>query len=256
MGYNGTNFTNHGVIIGWNEFGKLVAEQLIGVGKNVAIISNKREEVELIHETIASSNVFVLFSELSNYEMLKKANIEQSSIVFINLKDDTEKLVYILDLKKTFKGLDYVVTLDNSNLKETFLSAGTKHAISKHEIASKIMASYMFEPDVANFSETILSFTKDDSDYDIKQFLVTRDNPYAGKLYNDIFFDIKNRFNCILVGVSKMDKFKERRLIKNPTGDVKISLGDYIVLLVNGKAAKLLQKEFNVKEGYYRASQS
>src|SRR5690606_5678179 len=33
FGYTGTDFEGHAVIIGWNDFGKLVLEQLIGVGK-------------------------------------------------------------------------------------------------------------------------------------------------------------------------------------------------------------------------------
>ena len=253
MGYNGTEFQNHGVIIGWNDFGRLVAEQLLGVGKNISIVTNNRDDIELIHEQLDSKSVHTLFADFKNYELLRKTNIEHSSIVFVNLKDDTEKLVYILDLRKIFRSLEFVVTLDNSNLKETFISAGAKHAISKHEIASKLMASYMFEPDVANFSETIMSFAKDDSDHDIKQFLVTRDNPYVGEKYNDAFFDIKQRFNCILIGISKLDKFKERRLIKNPAGDIKVSLGDYLVIIVNGRASKTIQKEFNVREGYYKS---
>ena len=78
--------------------------------------------------------------------------------MFINLTNDTEKLVYILNLKKSFPNLDYVVTLDNGDLKNTFISAGVTNTISKHEISSKLLASYMFEPDVAAYSESILSF--------------------------------------------------------------------------------------------------
>ena len=37
LGYNGTSMEDHTVIIGWNEFSKLVTDQLHGVGKEVAI---------------------------------------------------------------------------------------------------------------------------------------------------------------------------------------------------------------------------
>lgn len=184
--------------------------------------------------------------------MLKKTNIENSSIVFVNLDNDTEKLVYILNMKKYFPNLEYVVTLDNGDLKNTFISAGVTNTISKHEISSKLLASYMFEPDVAAYSESIMSFARGDGDYDIKQLMVTPENPYTGKLYQEVFLDMKSKYNTVLIGITKRDKFGNKRLIKNPLGDLKIAPGDYLIVILNGKAYKLLRKLFGVDEGYIR----
>lgn len=252
LGYSGTTFEHHAVIIGWNDFGKLVLEQLIGVGKKVAVITNNKEDIDHIKDQYPSKDIYVLFSDFSGHETLKKSNIEKSSIVFVNLDNDTEKLVYILNLKKIFPDLEYVVTLDNGDLKNTFISAGVTNTISKHEIASKLLASYMFEPDVASYSESIMSFAQGDADYDIKQFLVTGSNPYVGKVYYEVFFDLKRKYNSILIGITKRDKFGNKRLIKNPHGELKLSQGDYLILIVNGKAHKLLRKAFGVDEGYIR----
>lgn len=252
LGLNGTNMEDHAVIIGWNEFGKLVLSQLIGVGKKVAIITNNKNDIDFIKEEEGAKGVYVLYSDFNNMEMLKKANIEQSSIIFVNLDDDTEKLVYILNMKKNFPNLEYVVTLDNGDLKNTFISAGVTNTISKHEIASKLLASYMFEPDVATYSESIMSFAEGDSDYDIKQFLVTAANPYLGKPYQEAFFDLKKRYNAVLIGITKRDKFGNKRLIKNPLGDLNIAKGDYLIIILNGKSFKLIRNLFSVNEGYIR----
>lgn len=252
LGYSGTNFTDHAIIIGWNEFGKLVTDQLLGVGKKVAIVLNSKVDIEFIHEQYETKNIFALYTDFKNYEMLNKVNIDQSSIVFVNMNDDSEKLVYILNLKKRHPNLDYVVTLENGDLKDTFLSAGVTNTISRHEIASKLLASYMFEPDVAAYSESFMSIAKNDSDYDIKQFLVTPNNPYAGKAYQDVFFDLKQKYNSVLIGITKRDKFGNRRLIKNPLGDLNVAPGDYLILILNGKSFKLLRKVFNVEEGYIK----
>jgi voltage-gated potassium channel len=252
LGYSGTNFTDHAVIIGWNDFGNKVADQLLGVGKKVAIVLNDKVDIEFIHEKYDSKNIFVLYTDYKNYEMLSKTNIENSSIVFVNFDDDSEKLVYILNLKKRYPNLDYVVTLENGDLKDTFLSAGVTNTISRHEIASKLLASYMFEPDVAAYSESFMSIAKTDGDYDIKQFLVTPHNPYAGKAYQDTFFDLKQKYNTVLIGITKRDKYGHRRMIKNPLGELKVAPGDYLIMLMNGKAFKLLKKVFNVEEGYIK----
>jgi voltage-gated potassium channel len=38
-------------------------------------------------------------------------------------------------------------------------------------------------------------------------------------------------------------------LIKNPLGELKIANGDYLLIILNGKAFKLLRKVFSVEEG-------
>jgi len=252
LGYNGTYFENHVVMIGWNDFGHLVTEQLIGANKDVAIVTNHKDDIEIIHERFSKKKVFTLYSDFENTEMLKKANIEKSSVVFVNMKDDTQKLVFILNMKKIFSNLDFVVTLENGNLKNTFITAGVTNAISPHEISSKILASYMFEPDVAAYTEDIMSFAHTPTDYDIKQFLVTYDNPYINKGYHATFSDIKTRFNGILIGMVKKDKEGKRRLIKNPLKDYEIKPGDYLIIIVNGNSFEYIQKAFNVQEGYFR----
>ena len=252
LGYNGTVFENHVVMIGWSDFGHMVTDQLIGANKDVAIVTNVKNDIEIIHEKFDKKKVFTLYSDFENSEMLKKANIEKSSVVFVNLNDDTEKLVFILNMKKVFSNLDFVVTLQNANLKNTFINAGVANAISPDEISSKILASYMFEPDVASYTEDIMSFAHTPTDYDIKQFLVTYDNPYLNKSYHKSFIDLKSRYNGILIGMVKKDKNGRRKIIKNPLQDFQINLGDYLIIIVNGNSFELIQKAFNVQEGYFR----
>lgn len=252
LGLGGVSFSDHAVIIGWNDFGKMVVEQLMGVGKKIVLITDSKQEVEHVHELYDTKNLFVFYNDFKNFEAMSKINIAQSSIVFVNLPDDTDKLVFIVNIRKTYPDLEFVVTLENGDLKNTFINAGVTNTISKHEISSKLLASYMFEPDVASYSESIMSFAQSDGDYDIKQFLVTPSNPYVGKTYQETFFELKKKYNSVLIGLTKRDKYGKKRLIKNPLGDLKIGMGDYLIVILNGKAFKLLRKVFNVEEGVFK----
>ena len=249
LGMHGTSFSNHIVMIGWSEFGKAVVDQLIAAGKNVAIVTKEKDNIDIIHEYYSSRQVFTLFSDYNNFDLLQKLNIKESSIVFVNLHDDTEKLVYVLNIKKYYDNLNYVVTLDNANLKSTFQSAGVTYAISKHEIASKLLASYIFEPDVAIYSEEIIAYPQTDEHYDIKQFMVLENNPYQGQYYDKVFFDMKKTFNVVLIGIVKIENGK-RTLYKNPSETMTISVGDYLIMITNKNSVKKLHKFFAVEEGY------
>jgi voltage-gated potassium channel len=248
LGLNGTSFKNHVVMIGWNDFGASVISHLIGAGKQVAVVTKDRGSIDIIHEYYNADQVFTLFSDYNNFDFLEKANIQKASIVFINFNDDTEKLVYIINIKKNFSSLNYVVTLENGNLKSTFQHAGVTYAISKNEISSKLLASYIYEPDVALFSEEILAYAHEDYEYDMKQVLVQPDNPYAGVFYEKAFFDMKKEYNVVLLGLVKI-KDGIRKLLKNPEGSIKIEAGDYFILLLDRKGQERLKKLFRVEEG-------
>jgi voltage-gated potassium channel len=248
LGFQGTNFTNHAVIIGWNNIGYEVLEQLIGVGKKAAIVTNKRDDIDLIRESYSDKQVFTLLADYNKIEMLEKVNISNSAVVYVNFEDDTEKLVQILNIKKHYNDLKFIVTLDNSNLKNTFLSAGVTYTISKNEISSKLLASYIFEPDVARYSEDILSFAESDDDYDIKEYRVNSENPLTGMAYNDVFLQLKKDSNVILIGLSKV-KEGERNLIKNPSYDITIESGDYLIMIMNGAASIKIEEMFKTEEG-------
>lgn len=251
LGMYGTKFNNHVVMIGWNDFGKAVTDQLVAAGRNVAIITKEKDNIDIIHEFYKSRNVFVLFSDYNNFDILEKVNVKESSIVFVNLQDDTEKLVYILNMKKNYSELSYVVTLENANLKATFQAAGVTYTISKNEISSKLLASYIFEPDVALYSEEIISFPVTDDHYDIKQYRVLDNNPYVGQFYEKIFFDLKKDYNVILIGIVK-NQNGHREMMKNPENSVTVEEGDYLIMIMNKRGMKKLGRYFKIDEGVYQ----
>lgn len=248
LGLGGTQFTKHVVIIGWNEFGKSVISHLAAAGRPVAVVTNDRSSIGMIHELYPQENVFTLYSDYNNFDLMEKVNLKEASVVFVNLNDDTEKLVYIINIKKHYQNLNYVVTLDNGNLKSTFTNAGCTYAISKNEISSKLLASYIYEPDVAVLSEELIAYAHEDHEYDMKEFLIEGNNPLIGVPYEKAFFDLKKQTNVVLFGLVRVTEEK-RILHKNPEGNLTIQDGDYLVMLMDRRGLDKLKKIFLIKEG-------
>lgn len=245
-GLFGTPMKNHIVIIGYDRFSSHIIRQIIPSGRKVAVVTNKKDDLELIKNTFSSKDVFVLFSDYENFEQLEKVNIRESSKVLVQFDNDTDMLVYVLHLKSQYHCLNIVVSLDNPSLKKPFLSAGVLHAVSKEEIAAKLVASYIFEPEVAELTEDIMSSATSQFDFDIMEFKVLEGNPYLGKDYQFIFHDLKDKYNGILLGI-----YKDGELYKNPTSNLIVSENDYLVLIANGDTKSLIEKAFKVLQGRY-----
>ncbi len=248
MGYLGTKMKDHCVIVGWDTFAFNVTKWILESGKKVAIVTNEQNQIDLIYNKFGDNNVFVLFSEYSNVASFELLNIRESSSVFINFKDDSETLVKLLNIKGVYPDLNYIVSLNNPELKSTFYSAGVTFSISNQEVASKLVASYNFEPDVAYYTEDIMSSATHEDDHDMVEFLVNSKNPLINKNYLDAFYELKKIDNSILMGLSRKEN-GEYKLYKNPDNNMIIKENDYLIILVDGISKQKLEKKFGQMEG-------
>ncbi|WP_419784064.1 potassium channel family protein [Maridesulfovibrio sp.] len=252
MGFDGTDFTNHVIIVGWNEFSEDVVTQLVHAGKKVCIITDNKDHIDFIYESFSRDQVFVIFSDMNCCECLKKGNAAAAVSLMPNLGDDTRNLVFLLNARKYHPHLSFVATIDNSELKETFTSAGVNFTICRNDISSKIVASYIFEPSVALFNEDILSSASENQDYDVQQYYIKSDSRYDGLDFGQIFNDLKKSFNVLAIGVSQ-DKGQGYQLDKLPPDNLQVSAGDYLIVLTSGRSIDELNKVFGCTEGLYYA---
>ena len=250
-GYHGSDFTNHIVILGWDEFAISLTRELVHAKIPVAIVTDDRNQLELIKETFDKEYIHVLLSDLQNFQLIEKTNINRASSVFINIKDDTEKLVYFINASKYFNdSLDYVVTAESPEFRKLFEDSGLSFVLSVDDFASKIIASYIFEPAVGEYFEDLLSSAVDASDFDIKQYKITAGNPYIHQDYDSVFYRVKEDFDAIAIGMVTVDDQNGRTLHKNPKDqNLTMSIGDYLIMIVNGRSASKIESAFNTTEG-------
>lgn len=249
-GLLGTHFVNHFVIVGWDNFAKSVTEQIINANGRIAIVTDSLNDLEIIRELYSDDIVFTLLSDYDNMDILSKINIEHSNSVFINFKDDSKSLIYSINLKKHYS-VDTVVALNTSELKDTFLSVGVNHVVSKSDITSRMVASYIFEPDVAVYTEDLIQSSVNDNDFDINEYKVIEGNPYLNSKYIDVFADMKSEYDCILIGLTKVNN-GVRTLLKNPSEGVTVELNDYLIIIASGDYNSRLERDFGIKEGVVR----
>ncbi len=245
QGYFGTKFENHYVIIGWSEFARQVANQVYNAGHKIALVTNSKNDLELFNDLYDEEMAFALFADYKNMPAYEKVNILKSKAVFVNFKEDTETLVFVLNIKKEYPGLNIIINCTNPDLKETLENTGVSHVVARHEVASRMVASYLFEPHVAEYTSDLISTSIAEQDQDIQQFMITDKNPYVDKTYIDSFMDMKKELNAILIGL-----VIDGKLEKDPKDDYKLKVGDYLVLISRGNNKLKLEKNFGVKEGF------
>ncbi len=248
IGHFGTSMENHIIIVGWDQQAKMIANQILSAGRSIVLITDNRNHVDLLHEMYPEEKVFVIFGELTSEEVLKKANAVKAGSIFINTLTDADALVYLINLRSWYPEVDLVAAVEKTELKPTFYAAGATYVVSDKDISTKLIASFIFEPDVAKFTEDLMSTATEKDNFDILEFEVTSGNPLLGKPYLDTFIDLKQQFNAVLIGIAKFQN-GSYQLIKNPDHPVTIEEKDYLILITNGFVKKAIEQQFGVKEG-------
>jgi voltage-gated potassium channel len=255
LGKYGTDFDDHVVVIGWDEFSRRVIGDLVLSGIQVAVVTNRKEEVDLIYEEFGDENVFVLFGDYENYDQLSLANIAEAREVFLNRTADTDTLITLLNFSKRFDDLDlrYVARVKNDELLPAFSIDGVRvEAVSTFEVASALIASHIFEPSVATYGKDLIASVDDEEDYELQQYLVTPSSRWAGTTYGELYWTLYEDNRLLPVALSKRAEDEERRLVKLPGDDVPVEAGDYVVLIASGETVQAAEQQFGIREGEQR----
>jgi voltage-gated potassium channel len=247
------DFENHVVILGWDALAHKITRQLVVADKNVVVITQQAEAREVIQETFSPDHVRVYLSALNDWNMFEEVNIEQSFKVFVNLDSEEDSLVAILNLKAHYDGLEFDVVIENPELEDTFYAAGVTYAVSTRNLASKLTASHLFEPDVATYTSDLLSASNEPGEYDMQQYELLESNEYVGQTWNDLFWALKTKVNCVPIGIGRpQSESGGRNLTKTPAGDRPLRAGDHVVLITGVAKEPALESFFGTSEGVRR----
>ena len=243
------NFDNFVVIVGWDKFADLVTEQLVCTHRQVIALVDDQQVAERINAAHDNRQVIALRVDYLNFEKIKKLPLDRAFGIYINLESDRDRLIYIFKLRKYFPQISIISPVLNPKLKESFSLQRKIFPLSRDAISAKIFAGHLFKKDVAIFLNQLLSPSTDENDHEIRQYLVLPENPFCNEMYGDAFVKLKKDYQAALIGISKQTAQGGHDLRKNPMDETLIQKGDYLIMLVNGKSAKVLEKAFGVGEG-------
>lgn len=162
LGLNGTDFSNHVVVIGWNELSKVVTEKLLETGREVALLVETMDNFELADNHYDDDNVFLCFADHLDEESFERANLTDANSVLVNRAGDAENLITILSIKEFDQDARTIVCVYNEELIKTFRSAGASYVLSRQDVLAQIIANYITSPEDEIFTQDFIETAEED----------------------------------------------------------------------------------------------
>lgn len=245
-------FTNHIIVLGWDALAHHITRQLVIAGRKVVVITHQTDVRDVIRDAFSPDDVRVHLSQLNDWSTFDQVNIEESYKVFVNLDNEEDSLVAILNLKALYDGLEFDVVLENQELEETFYAAGVTYAVSTQNLASKLTASHLFEPEVAAYTSDLLSASDAADAHDMQEYELLDEHDHVGQTWGDLFWTLKEQFNCVPIGLGRSTETGARELRKIPADDTPLRAGDHVVLITSSTKEDVLESFFGIDEGTRR----
>lgn len=243
LGHHGTDATGHIVLFGWNDSTGRVIEQIRTLGRQIVVVTPTREHVDTIHDRFSDA-VFPLYADFDDATLLRRINLEDADRALFNIDSDTDTLIYLLNLRKSFPDVEFVVTAQNVELRETFQNAGVAKVVSSNANAAHLIASVIFEPDVAAFAQDLITTSQGPSDYDLQQYVIDPGSPVVQTSFGELFRILYESRGVLAIGLKKRND--GRRIRKLPHDDVPLDAGDILILVATGADITPLQEEYGL----------
>ena len=250
FGINKCKFKNHFIICGWTPVSEVVLLELITAGRDVAVITEKQEDITTIRRIEEKGKVFPIYGDPSKTDNLMQANVNSARVVILCTEDDTKNLITALHIKEINPKTRIIVKTGRAELKKTMKIAGVTYVVTPHEMAGRLIASAAFEPEVANFVEDVTTGVDLDG-FDLQQYTITAE--HAG-LVGKLAKRLRENTKTTLVAIAKKNVHKGTGANKwdvhpNPDESEKVVAGNIVILLGNDKQFKKVRDYLGTKQG-------
>lgn len=250
FGMKKCKFENHFIICGWTPVSEVVLLELVNAGRNVAVITERQDDIPTIKRLEEKGKVFPIYGDPSKTDILKQANIYKSRVIILCTEDDSKNLITALHIKEINPRARIIVKTSRAELKKTMKIAGVTYVVTPHEMAGRLIASAAFEPEVANFVEDVTTGV-DYEGYDLQQYTISKQHAGTVKKFAK---NLRENTKTTLVGIAKKQRDKRTGAEKwevypNPPDNTTIQAGNIVILLGNDTQFKQVREYLGTIQG-------
>ena len=142
---------NHVIVVGWNELSKAVCSELKVNGYNVVLVVERDEAAR----DASKAGYDALVGSPLEEATYRHVGVENARAVVLTEDDPSKNLMAILRIREINRRARIVVACGDDLMKSLFYRAGADRVVNLAEVSGRILASFVFEPLVAEVIEDL-----------------------------------------------------------------------------------------------------
>jgi voltage-gated potassium channel len=135
---------DHIIICGFGQVGQAIAESIRSHGPDVVVVDTRDD----IHE---HTELYTIRGDATDDEVLMAAGIERARGLVTALNTDADNLFVVITARQIKPSLHIVARANEGSSIKKLEAGGADRVVNPHRIGGARMASYMVQPNVADF---------------------------------------------------------------------------------------------------------
>ncbi len=222
-----SRISDHYIICGYGQMGKIVAAELVKYNLPVVVIEKSEDELIKLEE----AGLPYLQGDATEEEVLIEAGIQRARGLVALVTKDTDNVFIVLTARDLNKNLLICARAGSPGAEKRLKKAGADRVVSPYASGALRIAHNIIRPTVTDFLELALS--GEGMELGMEEIQLPVGAPIIGK--NLVDSNIRGLYNLIIVAIKKADG----SMIYNPVPSEVFNEGD--VLIAIGPKQKLSQ---------------
>jgi voltage-gated potassium channel len=207
---------DHIIVCGWGQVGQAIGRSLQAKGEDVVVIDNREDLYEMVEAPAVQGDATV-------DAVLRQAGIERARGLVIAVDSAADCMYVTLTARSMNSRLFIVARANSAEATPKLRQAGADRVVSPHEIGGTRMASFVMQPNVADFLSEAMR--NEELAVEIQEFEVAEDSPLADQTLRDS--GIGAATGVTVLAVRRVDG----SFSQSPNADTMIHTGDVAIVL-------------------------
>jgi voltage-gated potassium channel len=218
--------SDHIIVCGWGQVGQAISQELRAKGEEVVIIDSREDLYDQV-------DVPAVLGDATVDAVLLQAGIERARGLIIAVDSAADCMYVTLTSRSMNPDLLIVARANSAEAAPKLRQAGADRVVSPHEIGGSRMASYIAQPNVADFLSEAMH--NEQLAVELHEFAVTAHSPIADRTLRDS--DIGGSTGVTVLAIRRADG----NFTQSPNADTKIYPGDVPIVLGTSRQLEAFQ---------------
>ena len=221
------DMSGHVIVCGYGRVGKAVAADLVSSGRDVVIIDMNQDRIRDI-------TLPTVIGDATHDVTLRNSGIAHAECLVAALEGDAENLFVTLSSKAINPGLFIVARARQEESIDKLSRAGADRVVNPQELGAARMASFVVQPNVAEFVDVIMH--ERSMDFRMQEVVIPAGSKLAGQSLRDA--NLRQRAGVLVLALRGDDG----AFTTNPDPDVVLHPNNIVIAVGTAEALGELEK--------------
>jgi voltage-gated potassium channel len=217
MQRNIDHMSGHVIVCGYGQVGRAIVAEMERAGRAVVVVDRRQLDPDDL-----PGDVFLVVGEATDDDVLEQAGLHRAETLVVALDSDADTLFVALTARSQNEDLFIIARANSAGVVEKLGRVGVDRVVNPHEIGGSRMAAMVLQPDVTDFLDVVMH----DLELEVRmaELPATTRTGWIGRSVGSVLAPEKRAATLVAVR-------REGRFITNPPADLRVELGDILIVL-------------------------